>query len=1254
MKERTTPVYFPRQRHAVLIAAMALAIGTWQSPVLAGYSGTTWSATPGNEVPTDGSAVTYQGYGRSTGWKANIVEITEQSSLPPEQADWQVVAVPGESATYANYASELYGVNVNLSTPTTGAPSPLNGAVIQGLSRVDLTPRESEDGVATFGLFLQDLTRQNYRGTQQNTSVTFANNLTIHIDNTKEVADAGEGSLTGTFTAGILARATFSATSDSAQASWTFAGSLNVDVKGNSSAHYDDIGVAGEHYNHVSAIDVLSDAIILGGETHLKVENTGAGDAYGVGFFSESLSPAPRLSSEAQVTIEAKSLDGLANAIRLQAIHEGSEVHLLGDNSLIAQATGRGDAHAVEVLSSQTVGEFGWTAITAEATSGTADGIFVRSKQEVSLIFGGLDSPEKQTVIQARSSGGGAVRGVHLLGQNDAGATLERLAPLSLVAVPASFNDVPLVDTSVSLKNAAITVESSGSGEGTLGGANAGILSAILDDGWQTSQGVALSGSSTIVGRLGAGAGVLVETKSSFWNENRGLQNVIRSSGSLTIDLSHEIIPANIVAATNASTQPSLMADNEHVASLVGVLSDLDESSVGASNQLTFETLNIRRAEQGLVVLGKATASNDGGEIVSFFSSVPIDEPDDSAQSFNNTLSVQNFIFSGGSSNAKHAVVYASGARASISIGGQTAEDEGETEPTEFPEELVLASMASSAPEEEIPPAEIPDPTPTEGTPGTISFQGSTSPTAFLADDHALITVNAAVVGDVKGVAEAVNGGTLDLHFTGVANDAKLQLAFNNHLADGEAVEETDDSGNSGDDGGIIYERMALFADVPETSDPVTRGNINVTLDTSWQSPATQLSTIDTLTLNNGGEADLTTFTGDAATLATLTPEVLQNHLLRSIEGSSIDNWTDVDWDLDSTALVVDTLAGTGGNIKLNVNTKEGTGQVLTILKSSSGNHTIEVHNQASAKPNGHPILLVRSLLGASRVDEERDAYAANFTLKNRVEVGELVYQLGKTLAAQQLTSEENGTSDSAASRETSATNADSSSDSSVIKVSASEKNMQNWYLFTTTEPPADDDDDDDDDDNPDNPDTPVVPPVPQEPTFSTTALGFFGLSGVQYQAATDDEGLRERLGGLRQIGLVGAVDAKTKTALWAKSSARNTRVATYNATNYDVQMNRVTAGADKRIGERTLMGGFFGYTWSGSSETTPAKLNAQTFEIGAYATHAWNNAFYIDVVGRLGRSEGKLSAVDTEGRGVTARDLTSTYVALSAEVGKE
>lgn len=128
----------------------------------------------------------------------------------------------------------------------------------------------------------------------------------------------------------------------------------------------------------------------------------------------------------------------------------------------------------------------------------------------------------------------------------------------------------------------------------------------------------------------------------------------------------------------------------------------------------------------------------------------------------------------------------------------------------------------------------------------------------------------------------------------------------------------------------------------------------------------------------------------------------------------------------DSTAkLSVDNLKGAGGILKMQGNVQTGETDLLTINKSSKGDHYIEFENIAGAKSTGKEYLKVVESLG------EESNYTATFKLKNPngnveipalVERGAYLYNLGRA------------------------------SDSNLVNIPDTNKN--NWYLYANKKKP--------------------------------------------------------------------------------------------------------------------------------------------------------------------------------------------------------
>lgn len=487
----------------------------------------------------------------------------------------------------------------------------------------------------------------------------------------------------------------------------------------------------------------------------------------------------------------------------------------------------------------------------------------------------------------------------------------------------------------------------------------------------------------------------------------------------------------------------------------------------------------------------------------------------------------------------------------------------------------------------------------------------------FLADQGGSIThgVDASEEGWVRldGEARARNGGHLRINA-----DSNLLLTNGRNTATLSATSE------------IVNEARRVASPTEENLPEETPGVVDAWLDMGrkWTPPKNRLSSIDTLTLN-GGIVDLTAsdviFAGD---------ELGTN---------------------GHQALVVDRLRGIYGRFVLKVDASTLTSQVITLVSGSEvGEHTIEflpVH-EATPSDDARPILVVRALNGLTNPE----AYQATFRAHAPVDIGPFSYDLGKTTTAKE---------------------------ASVVGAAtlADEQNTANWYLYPAVgevvpEPhpePLPIDPVVPVEPLPVDPSLPVTPePLPRPetrptppvttPPLNRTARGFVGVDGLRYMLATDPLTFHDRVGE-RSARCADGVETRrdvvclggtqTASGLWVQADAGETRLSARKDATYHVNHKRVHVGAEKSVGERWIVGGYFGYQWVDSRGQEPASLKGTAVELGLTATRTWDNGVYVDVIGRVGRTEGKFTSTDSLGRAVHARDLTGHYVGLTAEVGQ-
>lgn len=321
------------------------------------------------------------------------------------------------------------------------------------------------------------------------------------------------------------------------------------------------------------------------------------------------------------------------------------------------------------------------------------------------------------------------------------------------------------------------------------------------------------------------------------------------------------------------------------------------------------------------------------------------------------------------------------------------------------------------------------------------------------------------------------------------------------------------------------------------------------------------------------------------------------------------------------TIFYAQSLKGEGGSIFLDVNPQDATGQRLFLSKTSAGQHTLHFAPQQGATPNGQPIWVVESHEGARRPE----AYQASFT--GEVDVGELRYVVGDTLTV----------------------NASLVAEGREVDTVPAE-NTKNWYLYPAKKAPE-----------PPTPEEPGNEPGTEEPSvtpsmdpddvpFNDTATGSLSSAGLHYLAGlTTLETLRQRLGDVHQF-----MKTDEGTTGWAKLSGANWSLKRLpSIRDWDLHWKTVQAGVDRRLHDHGLAGGYLAYAWMDSSGGTPVNLRGTNVELGAYYTHRWDNQAYLDLVGRVGRTESRFSTTDSADRPVKADHIKSTFWGASAEIGK-
>ena len=433
----------------------------------------------------------------------------------------------------------------------------------------------------------------------------------------------------------------------------------------------------------------------------------------------------------------------------------------------------------------------------------------------------------------------------------------------------------------------------------------------------------------------------------------------------------------------------------------------------------------------------------------------------------------------------------------------------------------------------------------------------------------------------IEGYGRAVDGATLDLTLKSTASAARLRL-INSH-------------------------------------DTLPAGTINVALTdgAAWR-PVALPSQINRLTLTSGGTLDLREVVlpqpepePDAdASIAPTTRSARVRRALSAVDGGASA----------VASFHTDYLAGDAGRIALTVNTQTDTGQVFEIQSGSEGHHLIDVANQSSEAPTGHPILLVHSVEGLSHPE----TFTATFSEARPVEVGELIYYVGNA----------------------STVNSESET-SGHPERSVRDDNTHNWYLYPATRVMPDPEPEVDPTPEP----GPDPAPEPSLPVFTDTAKGAMGVSTANYLLALQTaETLRERLGDIHTFA-----PRDERVTPWAKVTGTNWRLSP-NMTDHawDLDLRHVKVGVDTSVAAGHRVGAYFGYTDFTSQRPAPADVKGRAMEGGLYWTTLFNNRVYTDLVARVGRVESEFEALDTRGEPVKAKNLHNHYVGLSLNVGRQ
>lgn len=299
----------------------------------------------------------------------------------------------------------------------------------------------------------------------------------------------------------------------------------------------------------------------------------------------------------------------------------------------------------------------------------------------------------------------------------------------------------------------------------------------------------------------------------------------------------------------------------------------------------------------------------------------------------------------------------------------------------------------------------------------------------------------------------------------------------------------------------------------------------------------------------------------------------------------------------DITAkLSVDNLKGTGGILKMQGNVQTGETDLLTINKSSKGDHYIEFENMAGAKSTGKEYLKVVGSLGGEA------NYTATFKLKNPngnveipalVERGAYLYNLGRA------------------------------SDSNLVNIADTNKN--NWYLYPNKKKPL----------------------TPGAQTNIIIADSIYHLNLVSIET------LIQRMGEIHFDK-----EIKKKDDVWAKtvigeySGIGNVKTSEYSNIYFGIK-----AGYDKVrlrknwINYNGISLGYMNSRIKFSDFTGASKIN--TGELGLYST--WlnkNNNVYFDFTGKIRMHKLNADIKNYSNEEVKTSGEVISYM-LSAESGK-
>ena len=398
------------------------------------------------------------------------------------------------------------------------------------------------------------------------------------------------------------------------------------------------------------------------------------------------------------------------------------------------------------------------------------------------------------------------------------------------------------------------------------------------------------------------------------------------------------------------------------------------------------------------------------------------------------------------------------------------------------------------------------------------------------------------------------------------------------------------------------------YIDLDGSVQSTAQGTVNVTLanGSHWKAYGDN-NAVTTLALN-GGHVSLQDEQDEADTVPTPANTMLRAR--RLFMSSAVEP--------TYTVMETESLTG-GGDFTIDINPATGESDMIRVTGSSEGTYQLTTVNHASETPNFAPIKVVESVGEGN--------FGAIFKAKNKLEVGEYVYSLGRSSEVKNAKSVKG--------------------DNTNANQHLVDTNDNNWYYYVSGPEKGKDDDKKDDDQN--KPDT-TPPDSHNTDSLTSTAKAFMSTHALHYLAAVRDDVLRQRVGSIHTVHAV-----QDGTTPWAQMIGHGFEGTPDGGARLEVKTAGVRAGVDSWVTDATLVGGFVTITrLEGDGVAMPkTDLSGQNYEFGLYGTHVFDNRTYVDVVGRVGHTKSKFTTSDTLGLGVKGRYIRTNYGSLSVEAGR-